>query len=127
LAAGVALLTAVLSAVLAVAARPIMAFTFGADFARSVPVLRVLLVAAVPTAVVSALGPLTAVGQRRGYAGVLAMALASNVALNIILIPRHGAIGAAWANAASQTLLAVGFLAALTRPASVLGQNEDPT
>jgi O-antigen/teichoic acid export membrane protein len=127
LAAGVAVVTAALSLVVALLAEPIITHTFGPDFVRAVPVLRVLLVAAVPTAIVSALGPLTAVGQRRDYALALAFALAFNVALNVALIPRYGAVGAAWANAGSQTLLAVGFLVTLTgRPRSGFREDEDP-
>jgi O-antigen/teichoic acid export membrane protein len=45
-----------------------------------------------------------------------------NVALNLVLIPKHGALGAAWATVAAYAFLTIGYLAAV---AIVMPKAED--
>jgi O-antigen/teichoic acid export membrane protein len=53
-------------------------------------------------------------GQRR-YLAITCAALVSNVVANIVLIPRYGMLGAAWATLFTEVVVAAGCLAALPR------------
>jgi O-antigen/teichoic acid export membrane protein len=62
-------------------------------------------------------------GQRR-YLAITCAALAANVIANVLLIPRYGMVGAAWATLLTELVVAAGCLAALRGQAvrSVRGQ-----
>jgi O-antigen/teichoic acid export membrane protein len=116
--AGLALVTTVpLVGVIGLLSRPTMRLLFGANFARAGPILAILLVSAVPGAVVAAVAPLAAISDRRRFAVLSAGILVLNVAANLAAIPLWGATGAAWSNVISQTAFAV-FAWALIRSES---------
>ena len=89
---------------------------FGAEYAGSAPPLRWLALL-LPLLAVSVLGGyvLGAAGRMRPVASLYAAAVAVNVALNALLVPRLGAPGAALARLGSESLLVLGFLAVLSR------------
>jgi O-antigen/teichoic acid export membrane protein len=77
----------------------------GADYAPAVPLLRVLLVSASLGAIgAGSWAVLTAAERRRALAIMGASAVAVNIALDLLLIPRQGAAGAAAANFIAQAL-----------------------
>ena len=115
LAAAAATSTAVAALLLAPLRHQLIRALYGPVFEPSASILRVLLVSAVPGAVVAALAPMSAATSGAAYAGAIASALTLNVLANLVLIPGYGAIGAAWANAASQVLLAAALLISLLR------------
>ena len=81
---------------LTVLAQPVMAL-LGKGFVVAAPALQVLSWALLLIFVNHLTGVvLTAVGWQRLLVKVFAMALAANVALNLILIPPYGRMGAAW-------------------------------
>jgi len=103
-----ALIGAVIAVVGGLAADPLTHLLFGAEYAGSAVVLRILLAAfviAMLNAVIRA--GLIAAGRERAYALMLTVTAAVNIALNIALTPGWGARGAAAAVLASETLLLV--------------------
>lgn len=56
-----------------------------------------------------------ALNQERWYAGLAVVAALVNIALNLLLIPSHGIIGAAWATVATEATLSLGLLWNLAR------------
>lgn len=105
-----AALMAVPAAVLFVVAEPLLRVAFGDDFAAASPALRVLAVSAVFSAVVSVLGPLVAVRGGRRFAMSVGFVTGLNLIANLVLIPVLGVSGAAWANLASEAVLAAMFV-----------------
>ena len=90
----------------AVLARPLMRVAFGPGFTRAGPIVLVLLLSALPGAVVAALSPLAGIADRRRFAAAATGVLVMNVALNLGAIPLWGPVGAAWVNVVSQLVLA---------------------
>lgn len=99
------------AAVLFVLAPEILGFTYGPPYARSARVLQIL-------ALVPALGllnmllgqVLVILGAQVQLMSVAVVAACLNVALNLWLIPQHGIVGAAVANAASEAATVMMFL-----------------
>ncbi|HYP24573.1 MAG TPA: polysaccharide biosynthesis C-terminal domain-containing protein, partial [Actinomycetota bacterium] len=89
-----------------VAAAPwVVDLLYPAGFERAVGPLRVLFVAMVGTSVRRVLAAELAAVGRQGAASVVAVVtLVAIVALDLLLIPEHGADGAAWASAAAYLL-----------------------
>lgn len=84
---------------------------FGARYVDSVPVLRILFLAAPALFVALAATYLaSAMSIERPVVTILLASLALNVGLNSVFIPAWGPTGAAWATLASEGLLAVGSL-----------------
>lgn len=85
------------------ASGPFIAFLFGPEYLESVPAARILIPAAV-FMFLSNLGETTlACVNRWGTIVVVStLALALNVALNLVWIPLHGYVGAAWATLATE-------------------------
>lgn len=108
-----AALTAIPATALFVGAEPILRLLFGREFAGAAPILRVLILSSLASAVVSVLGPTVSVRTGTRYAIAVGIVTAFNVGLNIVLIPRIGGIGGAWANVASETALATLLLVAI--------------
>jgi O-antigen/teichoic acid export membrane protein len=108
----------VLAAAAAAVVPPLIELVYGADFSRAGSVLLVLLLPfpLLPLGITSD-ALLFGLGRLRFLvlAGLIAAAL--NLALDFLLIPAHGAIGAAWANAGAQ---AVGAAAGLVYAARML-------
>jgi O-antigen/teichoic acid export membrane protein len=96
----------VLGLCLAGLAGPVIPYIFGRGFAASVPPLLWLLPGVVSLSVASPLSLYLV--QQRGkpvWTGVSALvALAIDVGLNVLWIPRHGAVGAAWASSVAYTV-----------------------
>lgn len=84
---------------------------FGARYVDSVPVLRILFLAA-PALFVALVATYlaSAMSVERPVVTILLASLALNVGLNAVLIPAWGPTGAAWATLGSESLLAVGSL-----------------
>jgi O-antigen/teichoic acid export membrane protein len=86
-------------------ASPVLTTLFGDDFAAAAPALRVLAVAAVPSAVVLSLLPPIALRSARAVIA-LGVALVANLTANLIVIPAYGGLGAAWTTLGCQVALA---------------------
>ncbi len=104
--------------VLALSGRELMALLFGEVFAASGPVLSILAL----TIPLSALGTLyvcllVAVGRQRLLLGLNALSALGQIALQLVLVPRYGSLGAA-AGIVAGAVLNHGVLATLpaTRP-----------
>lgn len=95
---------------LVVVAEPLMRTLFGTDFAVAAPVLRILALSVVASAVVSVLGPFVAVRGGNRFAISVGAVTSVNLVANFLLIPHLGAAGAAWANLLSESVLACLFL-----------------
>lgn len=95
-----------LGAVMLLLARPLIPLIFGRPFAASVPPLQWLLPGILALAIVSPISLYLV--QQRGkpiWTGTAASAgLIVNIGLNFLWIPRHGAVGAAWASSLSYAL-----------------------
>lgn len=80
-----------------VAARPIMVFLFGAQFAAAAPALPILAGAFVSISFGYLVGSMVVVLElQRRFAVYAAVGLVLNAALNVVLIPRYGFLAAAW-------------------------------
>lgn len=101
-------------------AEPLLEWLFGAAYAAAAPALRVLLASCLLFSV-SRLYRLTVVacGRERRDLVVISAAAALNVALNGVLVPRAGLLGAAWATFAAEAFM---LLAALSAARSVAGR-----
>ncbi|MDQ6946419.1 MAG: polysaccharide biosynthesis C-terminal domain-containing protein [Actinomycetota bacterium] len=100
---------------------PLLRLAFGALYVPGVPVLRVLGLAVIPSVAVLVWGPIVAL-RHRGVLAVTVASLALNVALNLVLIPHLGAMGAAIATVFGQTAYAVALRLRLREPAARGGQ-----
>ncbi len=99
--------------------QPVIGGLFGADYGASVPVLA-LLAPVLPVLALNALGTYILAAARRmtAVAALYGAALGLNVALNALLIPRLGAVGAALAMLVAEVALAATMLAVLHRAAA---------
>ena len=90
----------------ALLSRPIIRSVYTATYDDSAEVLRVLYLS-VPGLYTATVGMLLASSTMREKRAVFIMALgvAINVALNLVAIPRYGALGAAWVTVGSQTFV----------------------
>jgi O-antigen/teichoic acid export membrane protein len=96
-------------------ATPIVTFLFGNRYASAGPVLAVLAASSVPGAVAMAALPLVGIRFGRHLAHMMAIALAANIGLNLVVIPRFGPIGAASTTLACQLVLVVALVPAFVR------------
>lgn len=100
------LVTAPFAAIGVVFARPVMGVLFGAQYGQAAGLLRLLLLAAVPSAVVIVVAPLAFLrGRAAAVRGFLVM-LVADVGLNLALIPAMGPMGSALATLVCQVVLA---------------------
>jgi O-antigen/teichoic acid export membrane protein len=106
--AGMAVLGVAAWAFVALLSLPIIRIVYTAAYDDSAEVLRVLYLS-VPGLYVATVAMLLASSTMREKRAVFIMALgvALNVALNLVAIPRYGALGAAWVTVASQTFVGV--------------------
>jgi O-antigen/teichoic acid export membrane protein len=114
-------LTVPLSLCGAVVAHTALGTLFGSEFTSATGMTVILLVSALPSAVVSACAPVVGLRDRRAFGVGGALALALNVAANLVAIPLFGLTGAAWANVLSQLFLAWWLLRVLARRPGVRG------
>jgi O-antigen/teichoic acid export membrane protein len=105
---GMAVLGVVAWAFVVLLSRPIVRTVYTAAYDDSAEVLRVLYLS-VPGLYTATVGMLLASSTMREQRAVLILALgvAINVALNLVAIPRYGALGAAWVTVGSQTMVGV--------------------
>ena len=97
-------------------AEPFIATFFGDDFRRSADVLPILMLAFVCISQGYIAGWLVPVlGLQWFYAGCAAGGLALNVALNLVLVPSYGALGAAWATLSTELVVNALTLTAVFR------------
>lgn len=105
------LLIAIGSIVLALLSKPIILVLFGSDFLGSAEVLRWLMPGVVLFTIFIVLNmDISGQGRPLFLARALVPALLINVILNLILIPKQGAVGAAFSSTVSYTLGAVLFI-----------------
>lgn len=101
--------------VIGIWAGSVLELAFGAGYADDETVLRLLCVAAVPSAVSIGLAPIVALLARRSMIRVVLVALAVDIVMNALLLPGHRGIGAAWATIISMTVAAIGMLVTTLR------------
>jgi O-antigen/teichoic acid export membrane protein len=93
---------------------PLMSLLYGSRYVEAIPVLRALSLFAVAVGLV---GPtqllLVGAERQRFYIGWLAACGLLGVAADLVLIPRYGAMGAAFAKGTIEVVACVGFLAYL--------------
>ena len=106
--AGMAVLGAAAWGFVALLAVPIIRIVYTATYDESAEVLRVLYLS-VPGLYIATVAMLLASATMREKRAVLIMAtgVALNVALNLLAIPRYGALGAAWVTVISQTFVGI--------------------
>ena len=129
--AGVTVLGLATSGVVSLLAAWIIRIVYTSAYDESAVVLQVLYLG-VPGLYVATIGTFLAASMHRERSAVFAMAIgvALNFALNLWVIPRHGALGAAWVTVLSQSLVAVWLTfdayATLARGARALPGAEPP-
>ncbi len=102
----------VLPAVLAFALSPrsVIGLIFGHGFDAAAPLLLVLAPMPILMALDAVLGSLlNALGLQRAVTGIFALCALANVALNVVLIPRSGAMGAAIATLSTEAIELTAF------------------
>lgn len=100
--------TAVLCALFA---EPLMQFLYHEGSAAYVPVFRVVIFGLVPIGVTYIFGTLLTAGGYLRRLNLFALTtLVINVAVNMLLIPRLGAVGSAWASLTAQSFMALAQL-----------------
>jgi O-antigen/teichoic acid export membrane protein len=115
------LATSVLFSLVVLAARPVVPLVFGAAFLPAASVLAVLMLAACALALFNALSPLMAAfGSTWALTGVALASGVVNVAMDFLLIPRYGIVGAAAATVVSYGTSAILVLSYAQRR---LGEN----
>ena len=94
--------------VCAVGAEPLMTLLYPERGAMYIPVFRVVIFGIVPIGLTYIFGTLlTAAGRLRQLNLFAAASLVFNVVVNLLLIPRLGAVGSAWASLTAQSFMAL--------------------
>lgn len=92
----------------AVWAEPVMRLLYHSRATQYVPVFRVIIFGIIPIGLTYIFGTLlTAGGYLRQLNTFAAVSLVLNIAVNMLLIPRMGAVGSAWASLSTQSFMAV--------------------
>ena len=92
-------------------AEPLMQLLYHGNRALYVPVFRVIIFGIIPISLTYIFGTLlTAGGYLRQLNIFAAASLLLNVAVNLVMIPRLGAVGSAWASLTAQSFMAVAQL-----------------
>jgi len=115
-----ALLTLVPALAIAIFAKPLLTFLFGAPYAVAAPIVVLLMISTVPGAAGVALSLLAAVTDPRRFAIASGSSLVVNVVVNLILIPPFSGVGAGVAMVISQTYLVAAFYWVLWRKSAEL-------
>ena len=99
------------SVVCAVWAEPIMQLLYHENYAPYVPVFRVVIFGIIPIGITYIFGTLLTAGKYLRHLNLFAATtLVLNVIVNLVLIPRLGATGSAWASLSAQSFMAVAQL-----------------
>jgi O-antigen/teichoic acid export membrane protein len=113
-------LTAVFAALFFVFSNPIVTLLYSSKFGQSAGVLRYLLIGIVAFGPARVLGnDIAARGRPLVNSLIAGLSVALNLGLNLVLIPRYGISGAAWASSVSYSLLFVLTVAFYCRIAKV--------
>jgi O-antigen/teichoic acid export membrane protein len=89
-----------------VAAGPIIELLYGSEFTSGTTVLTILIAAFIPICIGNVAGNMVvAMDLQRRYIGLAALGLVLNVALNLVLIPKHGIEAAAWVTLATEVVV----------------------
>ena len=89
-------------------AEPLMALLYHGSGEPYVPVFRIVIFGLIPIGLTYIFGTLlTADGRLRQLNLFAASSLVLNVAVNLLLIPRFGAVGSAWASLTAQSFMAL--------------------
>ena len=92
-------------------AEPLMGLLYHENGVAYVPVFRVVIFGLIPIGITYVFGTLLTAGGHLKQLNLFAVAtLVLNVIVNLLLIPRCGAIGSAWASLTAQTFMAVAQL-----------------
>lgn len=105
-------------------ARPFIALVYGKEFSATGGLLIVLIWSEVPIFFGVALGSaLVSKGLQRYFPASTFAGALSNIAINLLVIPRYGALGASWATVFSYCLAGIFFLLVFSelRPYVLLG------
>ena len=99
-------LTALLGAIVVVAAGPAVDLLYSSRFSASAAVVRILVPGIVLFSAARVVtNDIAARGRPLVNSLIAAISVACNIALNVVLIPRYGIDGAAWASTGSYSLL----------------------
>lgn len=122
------LVSALSPVLLAIAAfgAPLLRVTFGASYAEALGPLRILLVSCLPATAGLAWSPMLAL-RSTGFLLLSVLLLAANVALNVVLIPRYGAEGAAVATLVCQAVYATAIRRRLAPRRATRNETTVPT
>jgi O-antigen/teichoic acid export membrane protein len=113
-------LTAAVAAVVYVFAGPVVSLLYSSKFESSAGPLRTLLPGIVAYSGARVLGnDISARGRPLLNSYIASVSVTLNLVLNLVLIPRHGIVGAAWASTASYSVLFVSTIGLYCRIARV--------
>ena len=89
-------------------AEPLMRILYHGNYAPYVPVFRVVIFGLIPIGLTYIFGTLLTAGGRLRQLNLLAaVTLVLNVVVNLVMIPRLGAVGSAWASLSAQSFMAL--------------------
>lgn len=87
-----------------------LALFYGSSYGVAAPILVILVLTRLLTTPFYALMPVFVMRKQTHLLATLSLvAAAVNIALNLLLIPQYGGLGAAWASLISMTLLGIGY------------------
>jgi O-antigen/teichoic acid export membrane protein len=93
------------------AADSIVSVLFGPSFAGAAPILRILSLVVVGNGVtLVGMYSASALGRERRAVLLAAIMIGLNLGANLLLVPRFGAVGAAWVSSAGEVTMAAGML-----------------
>ena len=91
--------------------KPLMVWRYHEHYAAYVPVFRVVIFGLIPIGITYIFGTLLTAGGRLRQLNLFAsVSLVINVVVNLLLIPRMGAVGSAWASLTAQSFMALSQL-----------------
>ncbi len=116
----VSLAGAVLAVICIALAEPIVVTVWGSGYRSSAAIFTVLALSTVPLFLgMAALHLAGALHRERDCLGILTVTAIANAALNAVVIPRHGALGAAWTTFATECLAAAILILLILRASRV--------
>jgi O-antigen/teichoic acid export membrane protein len=95
----------------ALLAKPIINILFGAQYLAAAPILQIYIWSSLGLFIGSGVGSyLTAENKTKTIFGINFFAMLINIALNLILIPKYGLVGAAWATLVAYSIMPLWLL-----------------